>query len=239
MEVIMFSKQHVAALVGEFVGTAVLALAVLSVVNSQLGVAFFVALGAGLALLLMVFSLGRVSGTHLNPAVTVGFWSVRQISTIKAITYIAVQMLGGYAAFALFSYLSGAEGWTNRATGYDSQVLVAEVLGTAVFTFGIAAAVANNLQIGAKAAAIGGSLTLAIIIASVASPAFLNPAVALANQSWELSTFVLGPVLGAIIGFNLYTLLFSVATAPVKAPKVKVEKKPAPKAKSSKIAAKK
>lgn len=214
----MFSKQTIAALVAEFVGTMVLALSVLSIVNSQLGVAFFVALGAGLALLLMVFSIGNISGAHINPAVSFGFWTIRKISTVKMVLYIVFQMLGGLAALYLFQYLAGSDLPAGQVKGYDSQIMVAEVVGTAVFTFGIAAAVLSKLNAGAKAAAIGGSLTLGIIIASVASPAFLNPAVSLANNSltWETaSNFALGPILGGIIGFNLYTLLFSASTSQV------------------------
>lgn len=214
MEGFMLTKQHAAALTGEFIGTAVLAAAVIALVNSQIPFVFFIALAAGLALAMMVFALGRVSGSHLNPAVTIGLWTVREITTIRAFTYIIAQMLGGVAALALMSYLLGRDNFTIQTPTFEAQVLVAEVIGTAVFTFGIAAAIANKLSVGAKAAAIGGSLALGIFIASVASPAFLNPAVALANQviNWA---FVLGPILGAVIGFNLYTLLISTATAPV------------------------
>lgn len=220
----MLTKQHVAALTGEFVGTAVLAMAVIALVNSQIPYVFFIAIAAGLALGMMVFALGRISGTHINPAVTIGLWTVREITTVRAFTYIVAQMLGGLAALALFNYLVGRDVWTIQTPPFDATVLVAEVVGTAVFTFGIAAAVANKFTGGAKAAAIGGSLTLGIFIASVASPAYLNPAVALANQTINWA-FVLGPILGAVIGFNLYTLLISAATAPVNGPKV--TKKPA------------
>jgi glycerol uptake facilitator-like aquaporin len=219
----MLTKQHIAALVGEFIGTAVLATVVLAVANSQIGIALFIGLAAGLALMLLVFSLGRISGTHLNPAITIGLWTVREIKTVRALTYIVAQMLGGIGAWALFNYLVGSDTWSNRETGYSSTILVAEVVGTAVFAFGIAAAIANKLEVGAKAAVIGGSLTIGVLVASIASPAFLNPAVAFAAQTWNW-TFVLGPVLGSVIGFNLYTLLISSATSPVAEPKVKVEK---------------
>jgi glycerol uptake facilitator-like aquaporin len=50
---------------------------------------------------------------------------------------------------------------------------------------------------------------LAILVAAAGSGGVVNPAVALGARSWVWGTFVLGPVLGGIIGFNLYSLLFA------------------------------
>jgi aquaporin Z len=205
----MLTKQRVASLVAEFFGTAILALAVLAVATSQIGLGYFVAFGAGLALVLLVLSIGSVSGAVVNPALTIGLWTIRQISTLRAAAYLVVQLLGGVAAFGLFGYLTGNDTWTNRSQGFDSQLLVAEVIGTAIFAFGVAAAYFQRLSGTNKALLIGGSFSLGIIVASIASAAFLNPAVALAGQTWEWGTYVLGPVLGAIIGINLYSLLFA------------------------------
>jgi glycerol uptake facilitator-like aquaporin len=210
----MFTKQHIAALTGEFIGTAVLVLTVLALVNSQIPFVFFIAIAAGLALGMMVLTLGRISGLHFNPAVSIGLWTVREISTLRMLFYIIAQLFGALAALSLFNYLLGRDSWTLQTPTFDAQVLVAEVVGTAVFTLGIAAAVAQKFTGGAKAAVIGGSLTVGIFIASVASPAFLNPAVALANQTINWA-FILGPILGSVIGFNLYTLMISAATSPV------------------------
>lgn len=203
----MFTKQKIAALVAEFLGTAILALTVLAISTSNIGIGYFVSFGAGLVLLLMVFAIGNISGAVINPAIAIGLWTVRKLGTLQTITYIAVQLLGGVAAYALFSYLTGKE-WANQGA-YDTKLLVAETVGTAVFAFGIAAAIFQKLDGTAKALTIGGSLTLGIMIASAASSAFLNPAVALGAHSWGWGTYVLGPVIGAVIGFNIYNLLFA------------------------------
>jgi aquaporin Z len=203
----MFTKQKVAALVAEFLGTAILALTVLAISTSNIGIGYFVSFGAGLTLLLMVFAIGNISGAVINPAIAIGLWTVRKLSTLQTITYIAVQLLGGVAAYALFSYLTDKT-WANQGE-YDTRLLVAETVGTAVFAFGIAAAIFQKLEGVTKAITIGGSLTLGIMIASAASSAFLNPAVALGAHSWVWGTYVLGPVIGAVIGFNLYNLLFA------------------------------
>lgn len=203
----MITKQRVAAVFAEFLGTAILALTVLAISTSNIGIGYFVSFGAGLTLFWMVLAIGGVSGANINPAVTIGLWTIRQIRTYRAVLYVAAQLLGGIAAYVLFSYMTDKE-WNNRGT-YDTRVLVSEVVGTAVFTMGIAAAIFQRLQGVTKALIIGGSLTLGIMIASAASSAFLNPAVALGARSWEWGTYVLGPILGGIIGFNLYNLLFA------------------------------
>lgn len=202
----MFSRRKIAALVAEFLGTAVLAFVVLTISRSQIGIPYFVAIAAGLAVMFMGVALNR--DVALNPALTLGMWTGRRISTVKAISFIVAQLLGGMAAYALYKYFSGGH-IQPLPTAYDSKVLIAEAVGTFVFAF-IAAGVAYQRQHWlVRAVSSGAGLTLGIMIASVASAAFLNPAVALASNAWAWTTYVLGPVLGAVIGVNLYGLLFA------------------------------
>lgn len=226
----MITRKRVAMLTAEFVGVAVLTTIVLAVAQSNVGIPYFISIAVGLALATLVLTLGRVSGAHLNPAVTIGLWSLRRIKTIPAIAYVAVQLLGGIAAYYMFAYFVDNT-WSNTAT-FEARVLVAEAVGALVFTMGVAAVIFQKLE-GLRAAfTIGASLTLGVLIASVASVAvgifsggFVNPAIALGAQSWEWGSYALGPVLGAIIGFNLYALLFAPATELVKVGKTKTAKK--------------
>lgn len=246
----MFSKQKIAMLVAEFFGTAFLALTVLAVSTSNIGIGYFVSFAAGLTLILMVLAIGGISGAHINPAVTIGLWTVRQIETSRAILYIAAQLLGGYAAYWLFGYMTGNY-FESKTLEYDTKILVAEALGAAIFTFGIGAAVYQKLTGITKALVIGGSLTAGIIVASVASAAYLNPAIALAGMSWQWGTYVLGPVLGGIIGINVYNLLFAAslsdtkktvattAATPAKKPAAKTKKATARKKPAAKTSKKK
>jgi aquaporin Z len=203
----MFGRKKIAMIVAEFLGTSALTLVVLSVSKSTIGIPYFVALAAGLTIAAMTLVVGSVSGAHLNPAITIGLWSARRIKTIPAIVYVAAQVLGGGAAYLLYTYFIGQH-WKNTGH-FESHVLVAEAVGTFVFSLGWAAAVYQKFGETKAAAAVGAALTLGIIIASAAGGGFLNPAVALGARSWVLGTYVLGPVLGAIIGFNLYGLLFA------------------------------
>lgn len=202
----MFSKGRAATLVAEFLGTGILAFIVLTVSRSQIGIPYFVAIAAGLAVMMLGLALQR--DVHLNPALTLGLWTGRRIRTAKALAFIAVQLLGGLAAYTLYKYFSRGE-IQALPTAYDARILTAEAFGTFVFAF-IAAGVAYRRQHWLVRAVVSGAgLTLGIMVASVASAAFVNPAVALAANSWAWFTYVLGPVLGAIIGVNLYGLLFA------------------------------
>lgn len=218
----MFTKDKLAALVAEFLGTALLVLVILSVTNSNIGIPYFISIAAGLTLVVATLVFGAISGAILNPAITLGLWSVRKLQTVQALSYIIVQIGAGAAAYLLYSALSGQD--LSAAVKYKPEILVAEILGTAIFAFGIAAAAYNQLLGSAKAFAIGGAFTLGLIVASIASPSFLNPAIALGSQSLQVTNFVVGPVLGALLGFNLYSLLHS-ASQPVVAVKSAATKK--------------
>lgn len=208
----MTVRSRIAMLVAEFLGTAVLATVAINISRSQIGIGYFVAIGVGATLALLVLALGPASGGHFNPAVTIGMWTLRKIQTVPAIAYIAVQMLGGLAAWQLATYFVGDDLRSIAGNVFDWKVLVAEAVGALVFTFAISAAVYNKYEGGRAAALIGGGLFMGVIVASLASNAILNPAVALANQSWGRA-YIFGPIIGAVIGMNLYVLLFAPMSA--------------------------
>ena len=218
----MITRKKIAMLMAEFVGVAALATIALAVTQSNVGIPYFISGAVGLALAALVLILGGVSGAHLNPAVTIGLWSLRRIKTLAAVAYIAAQLLGAVAAYYLFTYFINSQNvdapWETTST-FEARILVAEAVGALIFTMGWAAAMYQKFTGLQQAVTIGASLTLGILVASVATVAdglfsggFVNPAVALSSQSWVWGTYVLGPVLGGIIGFNLYALLFAPAS---------------------------
>lgn len=204
----MFRKNKLAMIVSEFLGTGLLTIIVLSVKNSQLGLPYFVAAAAGLIVLLLTLALAGISGAIFNPAITVGLWTVRKVKTLQALSYIAVQFLGAAVAWWLFTYLTKVHDIPNTGT-YSTRLLVAEALGTFIFAFVWAGAMYQRFGLYAKAIAIGGGLTAGVLAASLVTGAGnLNPAVALGVRSFGWGTTLLGPIIGAIIGYNLYNLLF-------------------------------
>jgi aquaporin Z len=91
----------------EFIGTFWLVLggcgsALLAAAFPSTGIGFAgVSLAFGLTVLTMVYSLGRISGAHLNPAVTLGLWAGGRVDGKDILPYIVSQILGGIAAAAV------------------------------------------------------------------------------------------------------------------------------------------
>jgi glycerol uptake facilitator-like aquaporin len=212
----MFSRSKIGVIVAEILGTAVLTAVILAVSRSPIGLSYFVAIGAGLTLATLVLTVGPASGAHVNPAVTLSLWAQRQIDTLSGIIYIASQFLGAVLAWRLYMYLMDAP-LKSIAGKFDWRVFVAEAVGTFIFTFGIAAAISQGYEGGKKAAVIGLSLLLGVMVAGTASNGLLNPAVAVGVQSVN-TAYITGPIVGGLVGMSLYTLLFAPAsTLPAKA----------------------
>lgn len=193
----------------ELVGTFMLASAVL-VVSNMFGLgtaAWYTTLSAGATLALLVGIFGNVSGTHVNPAVTIGLWTLKEIDTVKAVLYIAAQMLGGALALVFYNYVADVPVLASGSSSLSWSVFLAEALGAALFGMGILAAISHKLDGFYKSFVIGGSLSFSALFASIAAPGFLNPAVALGNNFWD-KTVVVAPVIGMIVGMNFYRYVF-------------------------------
>jgi glycerol uptake facilitator protein len=170
-----------------------------------------------LALVALVLMLGSVSGAHLNPAITLGLWSLRRIKPLPAVAYIGAQLSGAIAGYYLYTYFVNSQ-WEGTGA-FEARVLVAEAAGALLFAMGWASVVYQKYTGGTAAFVIGASFALGLLVASIASVAtgvfsggFINPALALGAQQWVWGSYMLGPVLGAVIGFNLYALLFAPAS---------------------------
>jgi len=202
----MFGRRKVAGVVGEFLGTATLAFVVLDISRSAIGYPYFWAIAA--ALTIVAVGVSFAGDVHLNPAVTLALWTARRTKTLAAVAYIAAQMLGAWAAYGLYKYFMHGT-VQHVSSGYEARILVAEAAGAFVFTLAAASVLYEKVWGARRAVVVGGAYAIGVFVASAAANGFINPAVAFASNSWGWGTYVLGPVLGAIIGINLYALLFS------------------------------
>jgi glycerol uptake facilitator-like aquaporin len=193
-------------LIAEAFGTFGLALAVLA--SLHLGTSVVTTpVVAGLTLALFVYSIGERSGCHINPAVTLGLWSINKIKTAEAIRYIIAQVIGAAAAYLIATAFITTLSLTLLPESLD--LFLAELMGTLFFTFGIAAVVYGRVSSQVSGIVVGGSLLLGIIIAlAFGSAGVLNPAVALAVGTINLS-YILGAIFGAMLGMNLYRKFIS------------------------------
>ena len=206
----MFSKEKLSVVLAEFLGTAMLASIVL-VASNMFGLgtaAWYTALSAGVALSLIVSVFGSVSGAHVNPAVTLGLWTLKKIETMDAVVYIASQMLGGATALLFYNYATGESLAASGSGSFAWPAFVAELVGTALFGMGIASVVFQKLEGYHAAITIGMSLTLGALVASLGSAGFLNPAVALGNNAWD-RTLIFAPLIGMVVGMNVYMALIA------------------------------
>jgi glycerol uptake facilitator-like aquaporin len=133
---------------------------------------------------------------------------VRKISTVTGLLFIVVEMLGAWAAYGTYTYFvnSSLQPVGGHFTG---RILVAEAVGAAIFALGWVSAIYQGYTRAATAAVAGLSLMIGILAASSASIGLLNPAVAFGVRAWVWGTYVLGPIVGAIIGINLYHWLLA------------------------------
>jgi len=199
----MFGRRKVAIILAEFLSTAILSVVILSMIG-RTNFPFFVAVAAGTT----VGAMAYLFGAHANPVITIGLWTMRKVPTTQAIVIIASQMLGGLAAWQLSEFLLKSDLKNIAGSSFDWRVLLAEAIGTFIFGLGVAAAVSRAYQNERQSVIIGFSLFLGILVASLASNALLNPAVALGVQSWNWA-YVLGPILGSVIGMSTYGLAFA------------------------------
>lgn len=214
----MERRQKVGMLVAEFFGTAILALTAIGAARYfNFTAPWYVGLAVGVSLATLVGTIGKISGAHVNPAITLGLWTLKKIPTTTAIAYVAAQVLGGLVAFSFVEYVTNSDILSGGLNTFDSRIFLAELVGTAIFGFGVAAVVMQKIDGMQAAFTIGASLFLGILVASIVAPGFLNPAVALANNSLDRTT-LFAPLIGSVIGMNLYSF-FLAPVESLKSPK--------------------
>jgi len=166
-----------------------------------------VALTFGLVVMAMIYAVGDVSGAHLNPAVTLGFWFARRLPARSILPYIASQLAGALAASALLAVLfAGSSLGATHPAGSWWQSFVLETVLTFMLMFVILSVASGPKEKGLLAGvAIGGVIAFEALFAGPISGASMNPArslaPALASGSFaDVWIYLTAPVLGAILG---------------------------------------
>lgn len=147
----------------ELVGTFILVLVAL------LSFQDILPLYVGLTLAVIVLTIGAVSGAHVNPAVTFGLWAARKVKTILVPFYWGAQFLGAMAAVVVMNLVSGSK--TGLDFGHFGEfswtILLIELIGTAVFLFGVTSVInRTDISNGGKAFGIGLSLAVGLLVSS-------------------------------------------------------------------------
>jgi glycerol uptake facilitator-like aquaporin len=242
-------QRHVAALVAEALGVFTLVLVVLSV--SRLGYPFFTAIAAGVTITLMVSAFIKISGGHFNPAITISRLAIKDVSAIRAFGYVIAQVAAAFLAMKVYEILVDNKLVTSTGQ-FDWRVFLAEALGALVFGAAVAAVVTQKYEGYQAAYTVGTGLFLGLLVASLASNAVLNPAVAVGLKMADVN-YIFGPIVGSLVGFGLVAFVINPivstvsvapkkevkAEEPVKTLKSSPAKKPAAKKVAKKPVAKK
>ena len=207
-------------------GSAVLAAAFPGVGIGLLGVS----LAFGLTVLTMAYTIGHISGCHLNPAVSVGLWAGGRFPANKLLPYIVAQVCGAIIAGAvLYIIASGtagfdvSKGFASNGYGVHSPggysllaAFVTETVMTMFFLLVILGATDRQAPVGFAPLPIGLALTLIHLISIPVTNTSVNPArstgVALFVGDWaigQLWLFWLAPILGALLGALTYRYISS------------------------------
>ncbi len=184
-----------------------------------LGVAF----AFGLAVLAMVYTIGKISGCHINPAITLGLLVCNKISGKDATMYMLFQVIGALIGSAILCVLAQHSGSTTTYTGANSYTelipaFVAETVFTFIFVMVVLGATSKGADNQFAGLAIGLSLVLIHIVCIPITGTSVNPARSIAPAIFELLggsavaiqqlwLFIAAPFLGAILAGGVWGYL--------------------------------
>ena len=226
-------------LFAEFLGTALLVIFAVGTATLSFGFKFAgasvsagvitTAFAFGLVLLALAYTLGPISGCHVNPAVTMGFLVSRRITTSDAIGYWIAQFVGGIVgAVTLWAMLQGSDSYTKSiglgTDGWGKHSMIGinaggafavEVVLTFMFVLVVLGATSRIATPGAAGLAIGLALTVVHLFGIPLTGTSVNPARSLGpaivvggdaiSQVW---LFIVAPLIGGAIAAIVYWFLY-------------------------------
>ena len=222
--------------IAEVIGTFVLVFFACGVAALTGGELVSTSFAFGLVIVAMAYSIGRISGCHINPAVSLGCLLAKRMTVKEFCVYVLAQIIGGLlGAVAIFGIIKMAglpladTAASNLAVNYGEKGLTAgtiiaallvEVVLTCVFVYVILNVTAENSGAGKKAGfLIGLTLTLVHLIGIRLTGTSVNPARSLATALGNLIyngsatalsqvwMFIVGPLVGGALAALLYRLL--------------------------------
>ncbi|KAM3239356.1 aquaporin NIP1-1 [Capsicum annuum] len=206
--------------IAEMVGTYFLIFAGCGsvVVNADKGIITFpgIAITWGLVVMVMVYSVGHISGAHFNPSVTIAFATCKRFPWKQVPAYVAAQVLGAtLASGTLRLIFNGTDDHFagTLPSGTDIQSFVVEFIITFYLMFVISGVATDNRAIGELAGlAVGATILLNVMFTGPISGASMNPARSLgpaivSSHYKGLWIYLVSPTLGAIAGAWVYNII--------------------------------
>lgn len=189
-----------------------------------------VALAFGLALLAMVYTIGPISGCHINPAVTLGVWMAKKIGSRDAAAYVVSQIVGAIIAAGVILLIArgaaagydtvqgglGANGFgAHSPAGYSlGAAFLAELVLTMFLVITVLGSTDIKAPVGFAGIAIGLVLTLIHLVGIPITNTSVNPARSIGPAvfvgGWaigQLWLFIIAPLAGAVVASGIYQLV--------------------------------
>lgn len=199
-----YIAEYIATFILVFAGTAAI---VINDISGGMVTHMGIAIVFGLVVTAMIYTVGDISGAHMNPAVTFGFWHAGRLPGKEVLPYITSQLLGALTASVLV-YLLFAEHKTLGATlpaGPALQTFVLEIILTFILMLTIINVATGAREKGIIAGiAIGAVVGLEALFAGPISGASMNPArsfgpAVISGNISVLWIYILAPLIGAYI----------------------------------------
>ncbi|XP_057429495.1 aquaporin NIP1-2-like isoform X1 [Lotus japonicus] len=170
----------------------------------------------GLAVMVLVYSIGHISGAHFNPAVTIAHVTTKRFPLKQVPAYILAQVIGStLASGTLRLIFSGKDNHFTGTlpAGSDLQAFVVEFIITFLLMFVVSGVATDNRAIGELAGlAVGSTVMLNVLFAGPITGASMNPARSLGpaivhNQYKGIWIYMVSPILGAVAGTWAYSFI--------------------------------
>ncbi len=168
----------------------------------------------GLVVTILIYSLSHISGTHINPAVTIALWVQKRISFSEAIVYVVSQISAAILAVFLLGVIFGPIsnlGITSPKGGYWQSFLL-EIIMTGFLMLVILCLDGKESLKHLGGVIVGATITLEVLFAGPISGASMNPARSLApallsGRMESISLYILAPMIGSCLCVVIYQLL--------------------------------
>jgi aquaporin Z len=175
---------------------------------------FAAAFGFGFAWLVALYTIGRISGGHLNPVLTLAAFLDRAISARDMVVYWVAQFVGAIGALGIFAWLFSGDSTAAAANGYGQLNAFKAFSVEAILTLILTAAFLTLLrsEVYTKYLGMGFTLLAVTLFGFGVTTAGMNPARTLApaifSGEWSgIWVYFVGPIVGAIAGWVLYRLI--------------------------------
>ncbi|KAA3455716.1 putative aquaporin NIP7-1 [Gossypium australe] len=208
------------AILAEMVGTFILVLCISGITASTnlRGVRAALleyATTAGLTIIVLIYSIGSISGAHVNPALTIAFAAFGYFPWSRVPLYILAQILGSIMAALMGEFIYGIKSdvMTTRPSQGCQAAFLAELIADFIVVFVIAAVTQQARSVGPLSGlVIGMSIALAVLITGPISGGSLNPArslgPAIVSRNFDrIWIYLTAPVIGALLGALMYRVL--------------------------------